>query len=354
MKAAVRNFWSKLNGDADIGHSNIFWLTSAILVATFCAFPLYGSGYEATNIAYLLLNVPMALGLCLLWGYGGVLSFGQVAYFGVAGYTYGIIAGNLASITGGTIIAVIGGMLVAGVLAALFGYFVFYGRVSAWIVPILTLVLSLLLETFLGLTAGYAWRVGSVQLGGYNGMNGIPSFKIGTLVFQDYPFFYLTLFVVIASYVFARVLVNSHWGQVIVAMREDLLRTEMLGYDVRREQLFLFVIGALLAAVSGILYVEWGNYITPSAMGLRAAALPVIWVAVGGRDSLTAAVIATFLLNDLTYQLASAGNRYGLVIVGMLLVLVMLFTPEGVIAGLARWHPREWGRGLWRRAFRDG
>ena len=53
------------------------------------------SEFDATNIAYYLLNIPMALGLCLLWGYCGILSFGQVAYFGIAGYLYGIIAGNL-------------------------------------------------------------------------------------------------------------------------------------------------------------------------------------------------------------------------------------------------------------------
>ena len=83
-----------------------------------------------------------------------------------------------------------------------------------------------------------------------------------------------------------------------------------------------------------MLYVQWGNYITPSVTGLQQAALPVIWVAVGGRDSLLAAAICTFLLNQLTYVLSSAGNQYALVIVGALLVFVMLFAPEGVIVSL--------------------
>ena len=72
-------------------------------------------------------------------------------------------------------------------MAAVFGYFVFYARVQMWIAPILTLVFTLLLETFLGQTAGYQWRVGTVQLGGYNGMTGIPSFQLGELVFFGYP-----------------------------------------------------------------------------------------------------------------------------------------------------------------------
>ena len=75
----------------------------------------------------------------------------------------------------------------------MFGYFVFYARVQMWIAPILTLVFTLLLETFLGQTAGYQWRVGTVQLGGYNGMTGIPSFQLGDLVFFGYPFYYYVL-----------------------------------------------------------------------------------------------------------------------------------------------------------------
>ena len=85
---------------------------------------------------------------------------------------------------------------------------------------------------------------------------------------------------------------NAHRGQVLMAIREDVLRTELLGYDIRLEQLRAFVLAAVLAGVSGLLYVQWGNYITPSSIGLQQAALPVIWVAVGGRNSLLAVAIS--------------------------------------------------------------
>ena len=68
---------------------------SPALVGFLCYYAGLITEFEASNIAYYLLNIPMALGLCLLWGYCGVLSFGQVAYFGIAGYAYGIIAGNM-------------------------------------------------------------------------------------------------------------------------------------------------------------------------------------------------------------------------------------------------------------------
>ena len=217
-----------------------------------------------------------------------MLSFGQVAYFGIAGYIYGIVAGNMTGNPWGPLVGSIAGLAGCAVVAALFGYFVFYARVQMWIAPILTLVFTLLLETFLGQTAGYQWRVGTVQLGGYNGMTGIPAFQLGNLVFLGYPFYYYVLVVVLACFLACRLLVSSRHGQVLMAIREDSMRTELLGYDIRARQLVIFVISAVLAGISGLLYVQWGNYITPTQVGLLQAALPVIWVAVGGRDSLIA------------------------------------------------------------------
>jgi branched-chain amino acid transport system permease protein len=210
-----------------------------------------------------------------------------------------------------------------------------------WIAPILTLVFTLLLETFLGQTAGYQWRVGNVQLGGYNGMTGIPAFQLGDLVFFGYPFYYYVLVVVLLCFLASRLFVSSRHGQVLMAIREDPVRTELLGYDIRARQLVVFVIAAVLAGISGLLYVQWGNYITPTQVGLLQAALPVIWVAVGGRDSLIAVAISTYLLNWLTYSLSSSGNQYGLVIVGALLLVVMMFFPRGIIVTLGRELPRR-------------
>ncbi len=326
---------SHFAGPEDIGQSRGFWSGFAVVAAVFLAGPLWLSEFEASNVAYYLLNVPMALGLCLLWGYCGVLSFGQVAYFGIAGYVYGIIAGNLSGSGWGPLLGEIGGLAACALTAAVFGYFLFYARVERWIVPILTLVLALLLETFLGQTAGYQWRVGTVQLGGYNGMTGIPWFGIGDYAFFGYPFYYMVLILVLVSYFGCRGLVSSHFGKVMLAIREDPLRAELLGYDIRARQLTVFVLAAVLAGLSGLLYVQWGNYITPSQVGLVQAALPVIWVAVGGRSSLLAVAISAYALNWLTYSLSSAGSQYALVIVGALLVAVMMFFPKGIVSTLA-------------------
>ncbi|MGA2127213.1 MAG: ABC transporter permease [Xanthobacteraceae bacterium] len=329
-----------LSGPEDIGGSGLFWTCFVAVVLLFLVYPRWLSDFEATNIAYYLLNLPMALGLSLLWGYCGVLSFGQVAYFGIAGYVYGVIAGNLVDNPAGPLLGGLGGLAASALVAAVFGYFVFYGRVQSWIVPILTLVLTLLLETFLGQTAGYQWRIGAVQLGGYNGMTGIPSFGFGDHVVMGYEFDYYVLVVVLVIYLALRVFVNTRHGKALLAIREDPIRSELLGYDIRARQLVAFVLAAVLSGVSGLLYVQWGNYITPTQVGLLQASLPVIWVAVGGRESLLAVAISTYALNWLTYTMSSAGYQSALVIVGVLLVLVMLFFPDGIVVTIARRFPK--------------
>lgn len=334
-----------INGPQEIGHSKPFWFVFALVAVYLLTYPLYASAFTASNLAYYLLNIPLAFGLSLLWGYGGILSFGQVAFFTIAGYAYGIIAGNLIGSVG-TILGTVTGLGLVILVAAVFGYFVFYSRVQMWIVPILTLVLTLLLENFLGLTAGYQWRIGSVLLGGYNGMTGIPPLMIGQFEFLDSAFYYEVVFVVYLTYFAMRILVNSHFGQIIVAIREDVLRTEMLGYDVRLIQLIVFVIAAFLSAISGLLYVQWGFYITPSSAGLLQATLPIIWVAVGGRNSLIAVAITTYLLNMINYTLSSQGNQYAFVIMGALLVFVMLFTPKGIVVEIAerQYFSKAWNK----------
>ena len=166
-------------------------------------------------------------------------------------------------------------------------------------------------------------------------MTGIPSFQLGNFVFEGYSFYYLCLGLVLACYFGLRMLVNSNFGQVIVAIREDELRTELLGYDIRSRQWVVFVLSAMLAGLSGLLYVQWGNYITPSQVGLLQAALPVIWAAVGGTTRLLAVVISAYVLNWVTYTLSAQGNQYAMVIIGALLVVTMLFFPRGIVVMVA-------------------
>jgi branched-chain amino acid transport system permease protein len=140
----------------------------------------------------------------------------------------------------------------------------------------------------------------------------------------------------VLTYLGLRILVNSKFGNVLVAIRENPERAEMLGYDVRKYQLAAFVIAAVLAGLSGTLYTSWGQYITPSSMSITAAALPIVWVAVGGRGDLTATMVGTLAVLSAFQALTIYGSQYALVMMGLLLVLTVLIAPEGLIVTSAR------------------
>jgi urea transport system permease protein len=322
----------RLDGPLTFFNGRAYWTIVALVIAALLIHPWFGSTFVISNLTSFYLNVPLALGLSVLWGYAGVLSFGQMAFFGIAGYAYGVFAINFG---GGslTLLAAILAIVISMTTATAFGYFVFFGRVSGLIVPVLTFVLTLILETFLGQTAGYEWKIGDALLGGYNGMTNIPSLEIAGTTFDGFtaPLYYLVVLTSLAVFLGLRVLANGVTGHVLTGIRMDVERCELLGYDVRLYQLLVFVLAAGTAAVSGILYVSWGNYITPSNVGMLASTLPVLWVAVGGRASFTAVILSTVGLQFASDWLAAFSGQYSLVLMGLLLLLTMMFTPEGII-----------------------
>jgi len=338
-----------LEGPQTLGQGRVFWaLFTAVLLGA-CIFPLLSDGYTAGNVAYFMDWVFMALGLSLIWGYGGALSFGQTAFFGVAGYAYGVLTIDFGASHGFTLVAVVAAVATAAAFAALLGYFMFFGRISGVFLGIVTLCVTLALERFMSQTAGPQWHIGAARLNGYNGMNNMPPLTLpwfgGDIVlFPDVALYYATLALLVASYLGLRVLVNSRFGNVLVAIRENPERAQMLGYDIRRYQLGGFVIGSAFAGLSGTLYTAWGQYITPSSMGLTSAALPIVWVAVGGRRDLTATLVGTLLVLAVFQALTIYGSQYALVVMGLLLVLTVLLAPEGLIAAPAEAWRRRRGR----------
>lgn len=338
-----------LEGPQTLGRGKPFWASFIAVLGLACAYPMFADGYDVGNNVYFFNWVFMALGLSLIWGYGGTLSFGQTAFFGVAGYSYGIISTNLGDAYGLTLFALVGSVAAAALLSAVLGYFLFFGRISGVFLGIVTLSVTLVLERFMAQTAGPEWQVGTVRLNGYNGMGGMPSLTIpwfgGDIVlFPDVQLYYFTLALLVAAYLGLRMLVNSRFGNVLVAIRENPQRAEMLGYDIRVYQLVTFVIGSALSGLSGVLYTSWGNYITPASMGMTAAALPIVWVAVGGRTDLTTTLVGTLLVLAGFQALTIHGSQYALVVMGLLLVLTVLIAPRGLVFELGEWIARRFRR----------
>ncbi len=341
---------ARLNGPQSLGNLRGFWGGLGVLFVVMLVYPAWAESFNVSNAAYLLIWAFLALSVSLLWGFTGIFSFGQTAFFGIAGYAYGAIAINIAPITGETGSAVLLAILLASMVAFVFGYIMFYGGVSALYVAIFTMMLTLLAETFANQTAGPELRIGDASLGGSNGMVGIPPLEVGlgdwTLSLSGTPLYYFVLVLLAATYLALRILVNSSFGYVMVATREDSIRTEMLGYDIRWVSLVIFVIGGALAGLSGALFASWNNFIAPSSMGLTAATLPVIWVAAGGRKSLLSVIIATVLLQWINQELAYSGSQYSLLFFGILILTTVLVFPDGIFPTIAKLAQRLWRRNV--------
>jgi len=336
----LRRLLQTLEGPQTMGRGPAFWTGFAVVLALAVAFPLVSDGYTVGNAAYFLCWVFMALGLSLIWGYGGALSFGQTAFFGLSGYAYGVVTLNFGAEHGMTLVALALAVLASAVFAAILGYFLFFGRISGVFLGIVTLSITLGLERFMAQTAGPEWHIGAARLNGFNGMSGMPPLTLpwfgeDLTLFPDVPLYYTLLGLLVLTYLGLRALVNSRFGNVLVAIRENPGRATMLGYDTRKYQLGAFVIGSALAGLSGVL-TAWGQYITPSSMGLTAASLPIIWVAVGGRGDVTATLIGTLAVLSGFQALTIYGSQYALVVMGALLVLCVLLTPDGLVVGLVR------------------
>ncbi len=337
-----------LNGPQTMGNGPRFWVGFVVVLLLALAYPMFAEPYDVGNFAYFFIWTFMALGLCLMWGYGGMLSFGQTFFFGVAGYGYGVLAINFGGSGFTTLYALMLSLGLAGIAAAVLGYFMIYGRLSGVFFGIVTLAVTLAFAAFLNQTAGPEWRIGDARLNGFNGMLGMDPLNIPwfgeTIWVEGSVLYYVVLGLMLAVYLGLRILVNSRFGNVLVAIRENPQRVELLGYDVRRYQLAAFVIGSVLAGLSGALYTAWGQFITPTSIGLPAAAAPIVWVAFSGRSDLTATMLGAFLLQIAFQNLTIYSEQYALVFMGLLLLATVLMLPQGLVVSAATLLGRALGR----------
>ena len=311
------------------------WALWAVAVAVVAALPAVLSPFQIVQLTVFMIYSLLALSLDLIWGFGGILSFGQAAFFGVGGYVYGIVGIN----SGSTTLALIAGVAGAAGLAALLGYFTFYGRVGSMYFAVITLTVTLILHQVMGTTADPRYAVGQARLGGYNGMTNIPSLALevpgrAPLTLDPVQLFYVVGGLLLLVLALTRALVRGSFGRVLAAIREDELRTELLGYDPRWRKLVTFAISGSIAGLAGGLFAGWGNFMNPQVFSMFQSALVVIWVMVGGRGTLYGAAAGAALVNYAKTFFTGALPEVWLYALGALFILVTLFLPRGLM-GLA-------------------
>jgi branched-chain amino acid transport system permease protein len=296
--------------------------------------------FETHTPTLLLIWALFALSLGLMWGYAGILSFGHAAYFGVGAYTYAIAATNVGESTGPLLLAV----FVPAAVAAVIGAMMFYGRISDVYLGVITLVVTLILFKFMSATAGDAYRIGAARLGGFNGIPAFPILNVpgdpGNQIFGT-PFYYVVAVVLLLCYLLARWILGSFFGRVLVGIRENEARVELLGYSVPLYKTAIFTIAAAMAGLAGSLFACWAEIVTPGVFSLGQSAEVLIWTIVGGLGTLVGPMIGAAVLGSLKLLLGHQTVIDNSLVLGAILVLVVLLLPRGIWPTLARWRERR-------------
>lgn len=316
------------------------WLGSGFVVAFLAVALLTQGPYQLSQWTSWAFFGILALSFTLVWGHAGIFSFGQAAFFGLGAYSYGVASLNLLPVTQETLSALALSVVVPSMAAAALGYFMFYGRVGDIYVAIITLAVTLGLQTLMSTDQTSQLEIGVARLGGFNGLSGLPPIivpQIGSSprALSGAEFFVGAALLALAMALLARWILKKPFGRVSIGIRVNELRSELLGYDVRRYRVAMFTLCGAIAGIAGGAFAAWGSFISPAIFGLQQAALVAIWVLVGGRRSILGA-FAGVVIVELIGSSTGAPAELTLVILGLLLILVVLFLPDGVVPALGR------------------
>jgi branched-chain amino acid transport system permease protein len=305
----------------------------ALGLALMFGLPYLLDTYGIVEFTVFVVMAILSLSLGFIWGYGGILSFGQSAFFGLGGYAYAVAAMNASDSTLPFLAAIVVPTLFAGLL----GYFMFYGRISDTYLGVITLTVTVILFNVFNSTAGDAYHIGNAPLGGFNGMPSVPPLNIPGMPDRQLgpdELWYVAAGFLIVVYAGLKFLLRSHFGRMVVAIRENESRAALLGYDTRRYKLLVFMIGGGIAGLAGCLFTNWGGFISPTVFSLATSAQIIIWVMVGGLSTLIGPIIGCIAIQYLVSSIGAQQVFNANLVLGTILLVFVLLVPQGVIPAL--------------------
>jgi branched-chain amino acid transport system permease protein len=306
---------------------------AVVVVVAVVAIATIPAGLELFTVMQLTLFGAMsvlALSLAFIWGFGGILSFGQTAFFGLGGYTYAVAAINFQDSTPAILLAIV----VPALFAAVLGYFVFFGRISDVYLGVITLTVTLILFNCVNSTSGDEYHIGTAMLGGFNGIPSVPTFNMPfdpSQVLSPEQSWYTTAGALLAVFLLLRLLLALPAGRVIVAVRENEVRASLLGYDPRLIKCLTFILGGAVAGLAGALYVNWGAFVSPTIFGLSLSAEIIIWITVGGLGTLLGPIVGCVLIEYIVANIGSQQLLNSNLVLGAVLVFFVLLLPKGLV-----------------------
>lgn len=319
--APVRDWLHELAAQTTLRRSCL-----AAFVCALLAMPLVGSFYQTNIMISAMLYIMLALGLNIVVGLAGQLVLGYVAFYAVGAYAYGL----LNQFFGWGFWAC---LPVGGLLAALFGLGLGF--------PVLRLRGDYLAIVTLGF--GEIVRLGLLNwtslTGGPRGISDIPrpglfGLELGINASTIYIYYLVLAAVAITVLVISR-LKNSRVGLALQALREDEIACEAMGIDITRVKLSAFALGSCWAGFAGVIFAAKTTFINPSSFTFMESAMILSMVVLGGMGSIAGVIIAAVIL-ILAPEYLRAFSEYRMLIFGAIMVIMMIFRPQGLISGERR------------------
>lgn len=286
-------------------------------------------GYFVFILALVAINLCVGIGLNILLGLSGQISFGHVGFFLIGAYVVGIamlagwsfwIALPVATLVG----AAVGGLLALPAL-----------RVSGPYLAMMTIAFAFIVEH-----GAIEWRD---VTGGQNGLMGFPSPEAFGRMFFEVEIAILSVCLAGAAMVFYFLLARGRWGLAMRAVTDSEVAAQSLGIDPLRVKTMAFILSAALAAMAGGLFTPLQGFISPGSFPFFQSILFVLAVVVGGSGTLLGPVIGV-LVTVLLPELLSSLTEYRLLFFGGLMLGVLLMAPRGIVGllsqGLIREDPR--------------
>jgi len=312
---------------------------------------LHLSDFRLNQFGKFLCFAILALGLDLTWGYCGVLSLGQGVFFGFGAYCMGMYLTmqiGAESVYGSELpdfmvwtqvkelpwfwvpfknfgAGLVGALVVPMLFATIFGFLAFRSRIKGVYFAILTQALAF--------AAWLVFNRNETRLGGTNGLTDFKQllgFRLSDAATQR-GLYILTVVALIGAFLLCRWIVASRAGKVLIAIRDSESRVTFSGYTPWVFKLFVFVVAAGLAGLSGLLYVPQVGIITPAQIGVLPSLEVVIWVAVGGRGTLIGAILGAVVVNYGRSVLTNYFPEAWPFILGGLFVVVVTMFPDGLV-----------------------
>lgn len=290
-----------------------------VLVAPF----LLTNDYYLSTLTIAFLNAIIVVGLNLLLGFAGQISLGHAAFYGLAAYTTAVITGAYGLPIP---VGLISGVAMAGAVAWIIGIPTL--KLHGHYLAMATLGFGIIVYIFFNQTISLT--------GGPSGFVGIPRLALFGYEFEsDHSYYYLTGFTLTLIVLISKNLIDSRLGRALRAIHTSEKAAQAMGVDIARYKLFIFVLSAVYAGVAGVLYAHYLSFVAPSSFGFMFSVLLIVMVVLGGMANIWGAVAGAVFLTALP-EFLRAFENIEIVLYGLILVLCMIFLPNGIAGGVSR------------------